>query len=142
MAAMPDPLRLLRRTGWGDLVLLGPFAIPVVSARLIDLLVWLNEYLGLPGAAETNALLYMLANVMGIFAVSSAIMRLRRPSVDWVYATVLVKYGAAGIILFAIFQHAPAILAVVAGADLLTATLLLIGVIRRDWLPQANPGTG
>ncbi|TAK51430.1 MAG: hypothetical protein EPO25_16755 [Gammaproteobacteria bacterium] len=139
---MPEPLRLLRQTGWGDLLLLGPFAIPVVSARLIDLLVWLNEYLGLPGAAETNALLYMLANVMGIFAVSSAVMRLRRPSVDWVYATVLVKFGAAGIILLAISQQAPAILAVVAGADLLTATRLLISVTRHRWRPRPDPGPG
>lgn len=127
---MPEPLRLLRQTGWGDLFLFGPFAIPVVSAWLIDLLLWLNDYLELPGAAETSALLYMLANIMGILAVSSAIMRLRAPSLDWAYATIAVKYSAAGIILFAISQHAPAILALIAGGDLLIATLLLISVKR------------
>ena len=127
---MPEPLRLLRRTGWGDLFLLGPFAIPIVSAWLIDILLRFNDYLGLPGDAETGALPYMLANLMGIFAVSTAIMRLRAPSLDWVHATIAVKYGAAGIILFAVSQHAPAILALIAGGDLLIATLLLISVKR------------
>lgn len=131
---MIHPLPLLKQIAIGDLLFLGVFALPVVSVWFFDALVLLNQKLGLPGIANTDTTLYLLIKLMGLFALSSAIMRLRSPSFDWVLTTILVKFVAAAYIAFAVTQNAPAILLAIAAVDGLLASLLCFSLLARHRL--------
>lgn len=118
-------LRIVRASGWYDLIVTWPFALPWSFAWLYVQLGGLAQGLGLPGALHTlDATHMLLANLLGSVVAVWAVARIVAPSL------LLGRLDGAARWLFAVWQ----VYAVAHGASAIvlgfTAFELLFGVLQ------------
>lgn len=108
--------RLVRASGWYDLLVAAPFATPWSFMALHGLLQSLHHGLGLPGALPAFEPMHMLlGNLMGSIICVWSVLRIRDPQ------AVFGRYDAAGRLLFSTWQ----IYALMHGATPLIAIFLV-----------------
>jgi hypothetical protein len=108
--------RLVRASGWYDLLVAAPFATPWSFMALHGLLQSLHQGLGLPGALPTFEPMHMLlGNLMGSIICVWSVLRIRDPQ------AVFGRYDAAGRLLFSAWQ----VYALMHGATPLIAIFLV-----------------
>ena len=115
-----------RQVALGDLLLFTPLALPGVGPWIVDLLLRFNAVAALPGTAGSDALTGLLVNLLGLFGVSFAWIRLRGQAAAWRRHAIAVKAAAALLILIAVVAGAPALLIVIAVADIGAAIALTV----------------
>lgn len=116
-----------RQIAIGDLLLFTPLALPWVGGWIVELLLQLNAMLGLPGSGAAGSLPSLLVNLLGLFGVCFALIRLQQGAASLRREAMMVKIAAAVLIVIAILRGAPAILAVIAVADAVAAAVLRFG---------------
>lgn len=129
----PRYLRIVRASGWYDLLVTWPFALPWTFAWVYAQLGALGQALGLPGVLHPLEPTHMLlANLMGSVIVVWSIARIVAPTV------LLGRLDGVARILFATWQ----IYAVAQGASALvlgfTAVELVFGVLQW-WRVDGEP---
>ena len=108
--------RLVRASGWYDLLVTAAFVTPWSFMALHGLLQSLHHGLGLPGALPPFEPMHMLlANLMGSIVCVWSVLRIRDPQ------AVFGRYDAAGRLLFSTWQ----IYALMHGATPLIAIFLV-----------------
>ncbi len=108
--------RLVRASGWYDLLVAAPFATPWSFIALHGLLQSLHHGLGLPGALPVFEPMHMLlGNLMGSIICVWSVLRIRDPQ------AMFGRYDAAGRLLFSTWQ----IYALMHGATPLIAIFLV-----------------
>ncbi len=129
----PRYLRIVRASGWYDLIVTWPFALPWTFALLYAQLGALGQALGLPGTLHPlDATHVLLANLLGSVVVVWSIARIVAPTV------LLGRLDGVARILFATWQ----IFAVSQGASAVvlgfTVIELLFGVLQW-WRVDGEP---
>src|ERR1700756_1532320 len=109
-----------------DLCIFAPLAVPGAGGWILAALDPLNRGLGLPGAAVPDAATGLFIGLMGLFAACFALMRLQAPAGAWPRHTMAVKAGAALLIARSVVRGMPALLLLIALADLGAALGLLL----------------
>ena len=126
-------LAIVRASGWYDLIVTWPFALPWTFAWLYGALAWLSATLGLPGTLHPlDGTHVLLANLLGSVVVVWSIARIVAPSV------LLGRLDGVARLLFATWQ----VYAVVHGASAIvlgfTVFELLFGMLQ--WWRVAGQG--
>lgn len=129
----PRYLAIVRASGWYDLLVTWPFALPWTFAWLYGALAWLSATLGLPGTLHPlDGTHMLLANLLGSVVVVWSIARIVAPGV------LLGRLDGLARFLFATWQ----VYAVAQGASAIvlgfTAFELLFGVLQ--WWRVAGQG--
>ncbi len=130
----PRYLAIVRASGWYDLLVTWPFALPWTFAWLYGALAWLSATLGLPGTLHPlDGTHMLLANLLGSVVVVWSIARIAAPSV------LLGRLDGVARVLFATWQ----VYAVAQGASAIvlgfTAFELFFGVLQ--WWRVAGEGS-
>ncbi|WP_420467065.1 hypothetical protein [Panacagrimonas sp.] len=113
-----------RQIAIGDLVLFTPLALPGVGLWIVTLLLQFNAALDWPGVGSSDALAGLLVNLLGLFGVCFALIRLHLGAAQMRRFAIGVKAGAVVLITTAVISGAPAILMLIAAADLLAVSVL------------------
>jgi hypothetical protein len=124
-----------------DLCVFAPLAVPGIGGWVLAALARLNHGLGLPGAAEPDESAALFIGLMGLFAACFALMRLQSPAGAWRRHTMAVKAGAALLIGWSVIRGMPALLSLIALADLGAALTLLLRGRTAAAEPNAGPAT-
>lgn len=120
---------VLRHAALGDLVILAPFALPVVAEHYLRLWFLVNGWLGgaaLPPALDPTTLLFI--NLFGLFAVIFSVLRLRLPSVVMARMAGVTKLLAVALIGFGLITGAAPVFAIALVADLVLGLLLVMAI--------------
>jgi hypothetical protein len=108
-------VRFVRASGWYDLIVTAPFAMPWTFALLHQALNALAGALGIGGLPAFEPSHLLMANLMGSVVCVWSVLRIRQPSVT------LGRYDAVARALFAVWQA----YALASGATLLVAPFLV-----------------
>ncbi|MFW2348975.1 hypothetical protein [Qipengyuania sp.] len=130
--APPRRAAIFRQANIADLIILTPFAIPVVSDYYLALWRILSEAIapGRPlGTFAPDAMLFV--NLTGAFAVLAVVLRIKLGSPQAAWMTVVFKLFATTIFAVALLRGASPVFAVPLVADLAVG-ILLVASSRKD----------
>lgn len=129
--APPRWAAVFRQANIADLIILAPFAVPLVADHYLVLWRMISEAISPEralGAFGTDATLFV--NLAGAFAVLAVLLRMKLASAQAAFMTGIFKFCAAAIFSVALLRGASAVFAVPMIADLALA-ILLIGTSRK-----------